>query len=202
MYALVIGDEIEFVRYGDSKTTIATVVWMGRGEIDYTPRPVALVVDDAGRDAAVYSTDNEASDDGEWCDAAMCASRDWVDSAGDEPPADMAERIDVALNLQDIITVTRDNDKDLCFKGELIAEVSSFRRGSNDTNWTELNLYRTSAGKYIAEEIGRTRRMNQHDRHAATVCDSTAEVIDALGTGWLAKQVYESAGISCVERVE
>lgn len=200
--SIQINDKLKFLRYGDSKTIIGTVVWCGRGEIAYEQRAVALVRDDAGRDAAVYCTDDEPSTAGEWADAATCQSRDWIDADGNEPSNDMIARIDAALNLRDIIVVTRDGDKDLAFEGKLIAEESSFRRGSNDTNWTEINLYRTSGGKYVAEEIGRTRRMNQHDRHAATVCDTEAEVIKALGTGWLAKEIYESAGIACVERVE
>jgi hypothetical protein len=89
------GTSIEFMRYGDSKASTADVVWAGEGEIDRALRPVALVVDNDGRDAAVYQ-----SADGEWCDAADCWSRDWVSADGNDPDAETAKRIDDALNLR------------------------------------------------------------------------------------------------------
>ena len=107
----------------------------------------------------------------------------------------------------DEITLKRDNDRDLRFRGKKIAEAASSpnsanRRHESTGRWTELKLYRTAGGKYIATTIGRTQWTTEHDRHAAVVCKDVEAVIVAFGTGWLAKELYDNACIECVEAID
>jgi len=103
------------------------------------------------------------------------------------------------------ITLKRDNDRDLTFTGDLVAEASSARamRGDKSTGrWTELQLYRTAGGKMVGATIGRTQWQGEVDRFAAAVCDDDAAVIEFFGHGWLAKDLYSEAGIDDVEEVD
>ncbi|UYV20949.1 hypothetical protein K1Y77_17165 (plasmid) [Halomonas qaidamensis] len=101
------------------------------------------------------------------------------------------------------ITVERDNDADLRFKGEQVATASSHHfEGPRNIRWTELTLYRTKGGKLVCEEIGRTRWQGERTRHSAVVADTEAELVKALGYGWLAKDLYEAAGIDYAVEIE
>lgn len=85
-----------------------------------------------------------------------------------------------------------DQGPKIAFSGALVAEVASQRdRG----RWTELALYRTEAGRYICHTIGRTQRPGEHDRYSGQVCETEAEVIEFFGQRWLAKKLYDQAGI-------
>ena len=105
-------------------------------------------------------------------------------------------------------TVIRDNNRDIRFSGELIAEASSSadKAGSDYSGstgrWTELRLYKTTAGKFICEQIGRTQWQGEHARHSAAVCDDAEAMIEFFGTGWLAKELYDKVGIDAAETVE
>ena len=85
------------------------------------------------------------------------------------------------------VIVQRDGDLDLRFCGERIAHVSSSDNGarqdySGDTGrWCELTLYRTAGGKYICQQVGRTRWLGEQDRHSGQVCATEAEVIAFFG---------------------
>ena len=79
--------------------------------------------------------------------------------------------------------VKRDNDKDIKFTGNLIAEISS-KKPVDDIRWTELQLYRTQGGKFICSEIGRTTIEGEHNHHKADVCEDHDEVINFFGYGW------------------
>ena len=46
----------------------------------------------------------------------------------------------------------KDGSRTLQFKGRLLAESSSWRRGS--TRWIEFALYRTENGSYVLSRIG------------------------------------------------
>jgi len=50
--------------------------------------------------------------------------------------------------------------------------------------------------RMVAEEVGRSQWEGERTRHSATVCDDLDEVHDALGDGWLAKELYEQAGVA------
>ncbi len=106
------------------------------------------------------------------------------------------------------ITLKRDNDRDLRFKGELVASVASSPNNAAGSNWSrqtgrwsELRLYKTASGKFVAGQVGRTQWQGEHDRYSAEVCDTEADIIAFFGTGWLAKDLYAEAGIECVEYI-
>ncbi len=112
---------------------------------------------------------------------------------------DMSEDNDAA----DVITLYRDNDYDLRFRGALVAEASSRPYGNqpNYGRWNVLALYRSVGGKYICQKICRTQHDGERDRYAAAVCETNADVIEYFGTGSLAKEIYTAANIECVEDV-
>lgn len=101
------------------------------------------------------------------------------------------------------IIVERDNDADLRFQGEKIASASSHHyEGPRNIRWTELTLYRTQGGKLVCEEVGQTRWDGERTRYSAIVANAESELVKALGYGWLAKELYDSAGIEYVEDIE
>lgn len=115
-------------------------------------------------------------------------------------PEDVDEDEDETM---ETITLERDDDRDVRFAGERVAEVSSHHyEGPRNTRWTELTLYRTTGGKWVCQEVGVTCWQGEHDRHAVHIADSEEALIRQLGTGWLAKALYANAGIECVEEVE
>ena len=96
------------------------------------------------------------------------------------------------------ITIKRDNDADLRFAGEVVADASSvheMRTGKSTGRWCELTLYRTRGGRYVCAQIGHTQWEGERKRHTAAVCDDEAAVIEFFGHGWLAKDLYKAAGI-------
>lgn len=100
-------------------------------------------------------------------------------------------------------TLTRDGGKDVRFSGEMLGEASSHAgRGEEQNRWAEIRLYRTGGGKYVCEQVGRTQTPGEHDRHTVVVCDTVEEVINFFGFGWLAKELYQRAGIDAVEVVD
>jgi hypothetical protein len=107
-----------------------------------------------------------------------------------------------------IYRVKRDNEPDLAFPGRKRADVRSGGDHSRPNysgstgRWTELALYQTKGGKYICASIGRTQWQGEHDRYTAKVCDTEAAVIEFFGHGWLAKRLYDEAGIDPAEAIE
>lgn len=109
----------------------------------------------------------------------------------------------------ELFEVYRDNKPALEFYGECIASVSSSddkamgSMWSGETGrWTELALYKTTSGKYVCEQIGRTRWQGERDRFSAEVCDTLDQVRAFFGHRWLAKELYEDAGIKDVQTVD
>lgn len=123
------------------------------------------------------------------------------------PPAAEAIDTDKETAMEEF-TVSRDNDRDLRFNGEKIAWASSSPNNAHSNysrstgRWTELRLYKTAGGKFVCESIGRTQWQGEHDRRSAKVCETVEEVIGFFGSGWLAKELYEEAGIECVEEIK
>lgn len=105
-------------------------------------------------------------------------------------------------------TVKRDGERDIKFTGEQIAAASSSDNNASGSysgspgRWTELSLYRTQAGKYICEQIGRTCWEGEKDRFSAEVCETVDQVVEFFGHGWLAKELYEDADIDAAEEIE
>lgn len=101
------------------------------------------------------------------------------------------------------ITLERDNLPDLRFTGEEAGHVTSRKiDGPGSSRWTELTLYRTKAGKWVCHEVGKTQWQGEHDRYTVYVADDEKGLIDAVGTGNLAKDLYVEAGIECVEDID
>lgn len=97
---------------------------------------------------------------------------------------------------EDTITLKNDNAPGVRFQGNEVASVSSFcHSGPRNIRWTEITLYLSRGGQHIAHEVGRTIWDGEHDRHTVHVCANEAELIDALGHGWLAKDLYDECEI-------
>lgn len=87
----------------------------------------------------------------------------------------------------------------IAFAGVQLAKVAS---EPANARWTELALYRTASGKYICHSIGRSQHRGEHDRYSGQICETEAEVIKFFGHRWLAKDLYQQAGIKNVTEVE
>lgn len=106
------------------------------------------------------------------------------------------------------ITLINPGSPDVRFTGKLVAKVSSspdqassYYSGSTG-RYTVLRLFRTRGGKFIAETTGVTQWQGERDRVKVAVCETEKEVIEFFGHGWLAKDLYEQAGIEDVQEVE
>ncbi len=105
-------------------------------------------------------------------------------------------------NTPEKILVERDNGRNLSFSGELIAKASSSDNRAMGSSWSGetgrwqvLRLYKTARGKYVAQRINRTRWQGDRDTSEAVICENEGQVIEFFGYGWLAKDLYYSAGI-------
>lgn len=106
-------------------------------------------------------------------------------------------------------TLESDNEPNIRFTGELIAHVSSSENqamGSSYSGqtgrWTVLELYKTKGGKFVCHQIGRTKWQGERDRYQCKVVDTQDEVIEFFGHRWLAKELYEIAGIDCSVEID
>jgi hypothetical protein len=72
----------------------------------------------------------------------------------------------------------RDRDRVIHFRGELLAATSSQETGKQ--RWIELALYRTEAGNFVVQGIGRSLREGESDRCWAQVSDEAAGVVERL----------------------
>ena len=120
------------------------------------------------------------------------------------PAAPGPEDIDVDEESDmETYTLTRDGERDVRFTGKLVAGASSHHyEGPRNIRWTEISLYKTQGGTWIAQTVGRTLWQGEHDRHSVVMADTDEDLIDRLGTGWLAKEVYEEAGIDTAVNVD
>ena len=107
------------------------------------------------------------------------------------------------------IAATLDTDplssKNIFFEGKLIASVTSKAvaeliakglDGNPNTGWLELVLYRASTGEYICQRIHRDQRSNVKTQYEGEVCEDSGEVTRFFGDGWLARELFEEAGIT------
>lgn len=150
-------------------------------------------------------------EDGDESDPELWMERDGgfdaIDYSFLDSEFEQTEDIDMDSD-KDIITLKIDNAPSLRFRGDLVASASSSdNNASGDYSgstgrWTELELYKTAGGKFVCHEVGRTRWQGEHDRCEGRVCESEAEVIKFFGHGWLAKELYNDAGIADVTEIE
>jgi hypothetical protein len=99
--------------------------------------------------------------------------------------------------------VARDDDSDLRFSGELIAERSNRGcTGPTQDKWEELALYRTAGGQWVAVRVWRSNWQGSRDYHEALVSKTAAKVQEFFGWGENAKALYELAGFDLTTYVE
>lgn len=106
-------------------------------------------------------------------------------------------------------TLDVDNAPSIRFTGALIGSAESSPNNASGSSysgatgrWTELELYKTKGGLYVCHQIGRTQWNGERDRYSAKVCKDIEEVKAFFGHRWLAKELYEDAGIDDAVDVE
>lgn len=112
-------------------------------------------------------------------------------------------------------SIRRDSGKDLRFQAVQLARVSSrqlFPRGSRHARspqrWTEIGLYRTQRGTFVAEVAGHTTYPGERTRYSAYVAAVLDDLVHDLVTdnggklGPLAKSALQAAGLECFEVIE
>lgn len=106
-------------------------------------------------------------------------------------------------------TLDVDNAPSIRFTGALIGSAESSPNNASGSSysgatgrWTELKLYKTKGGLYVCHQIGRTQWNGERDRYSAKVCKDIEEVKAFFGHRWLAKELYEDAGIDDAVDVE
>lgn len=90
--------------------------------------------------------------------------------------------------------IEADDQPSLAFSGKKLGMVSSWRPDCSG-NWTELALYQTRGGKYVAVTMGKTQWAGQRDRCSAAVCETINDVKAYFQYGWLAKELYTELNI-------
>lgn len=108
------------------------------------------------------------------------------------------------------VRLPRDTDKDMVFEGRLIAEVSSDPANLGD-RWTELALYQTKGGKFVAYSVGKSNLPGEGDIpncEAYPSAEAAAEFFKRKGRiTWLSVEMYSKIkealpDFDVVERVE
>lgn len=74
--------------------------------------------------------------------------------------------------------VAHDGDRALKFNGTLIGSATS--DDGHKQRWMDMCIYRTEAGSYIIEKIGRSRIAGEENRHSAQVCESAEGAVESL----------------------
>jgi len=106
------------------------------------------------------------------------------------------------------ITLENDNAPDVAFTGEQVASVASSNNNASSYysgttgRWTTLQLYKTKSGKYVCQSIGHTQWQGESTRYKVSICEDEAGVIAFFGHGWLAKHLYEEAGIVDAQEID
>ena len=102
------------------------------------------------------------------------------------------------------VTLPRDNFPDLKFTGRLVARVSSLvgnKIYSDNSRWTELELYEVKPlpllpiSTWVCYSEGRSSYPEEYTRKAGEVAHTPREIKNYFGYGWLAKKLYDEAGI-------
>ena len=103
-------------------------------------------------------------------------------------------------------TVENSEGRDVRFTGERLGSAASTANNASSYysgqtgRWVELALYRTQAGRYVCEKVERTQ--SQGDQASALVCDTVEEVMAFFGHDWVAKGLYDEAGIDTTQVIE
>lgn len=102
---------------------------------------------------------------------------------------------------KETFTIPVDDAPSLRFTGYELARVNSQNPEGSRLRWTELALYVTVAGQYVALQVGRSTAEGEHDRYAAAVLQQQQDVIEYFGHGRLAKRLYAEWGKDDVQEI-
>ncbi len=116
------------------------------------------------------------------------------------PAPELIEDGDASDN--EMFIIERFNAPDIKFFGEELASVNTQTIFEDRARWTELNLYKTSGGKFVGEEIGRSKFIGEKTLSEVSVCESLDEVIAFFGHGPLASDLYKQANIEDIEIID
>jgi hypothetical protein len=72
----------------------------------------------------------------------------------------------------------RDGERVLVFRGVQIGFASSEEPGKE--RWTEAKIFRTAAGNYVVEIVGRSTHYGEVDRSRAHVCETARGAVESL----------------------
>lgn len=83
----------------------------------------------------------------------------------------------------------RHGQVDLVFEGDLLAARSS-RTSPDQSEWTEVRLYRTDKGVYVGETVGRSSDPDKKDMLTVRVANDVKHVASTLERGRPETRVY------------
>ena len=95
-------------------------------------------------------------------------------------------------------TLYRPDQPDLSFRS---TDEWAERTPENCGRWEVINVYLTPAGKYITQHIARTCWQGENDTHTVTASIDIPGLVEALGQGDLAKEIYAAMNITNVVRL-
>lgn len=111
--------------------------------------------------------------------------------------------------------IRRTYDRDLKFRGWLVAESSSWNGMTpKPKRWKEWRLYETVGGKWVCDKAGLSNEPNEVERHEVEIVDPKGRgtgmahvpardaIKEFFGRDALAKELYDKAGIEDVEVIE
>lgn len=102
-------------------------------------------------------------------------------------------------------SLKRDNGRDIKFTGENLCIVDSrdysYKR-SNAMRWTEMALYCTEGKNFVVAISGRSNMPGEVDRVKAHVFENKQDMFDDIGFSYLAKAMFDEAGISSEEVIK
>ena len=104
-------------------------------------------------------------------------------------------------------TIMRKNGPDLEFSGEEIGSVSTLYPGETlgegaSNRWTELHLYKTEKGKYVASCLGMSTYPGEKTISNSVVCNNHDQIKAFFGYRWLAKEMYDLCDINYSVQVD
>lgn len=92
------------------------------------------------------------------------------------------------------VTLRRDRDQDLKFKGRLLASHSNGDYYSA-TRWTEYKLYQTINGLYVCSTINDSLIYMEKIRHNAAYFSDLSDIVNFFGINETTKELYEKIGL-------
>lgn len=100
-------------------------------------------------------------------------------------------------------TISRTDDADLQFDGELLSFVSSQsgNRAKASGRWTELAVYKTNSGKYVLVTTGKSNHKNEVDLNKVQVEDTLEALVAHLLPNRLSKSLISDLGLVVVETI-